>query len=335
MDAIFIQEMYGITPDSYFSFSGYRAFSHNHRIHIIIPVNEAQSEEIIERFQMANLLRSAKEKYVPLFLPAKNGQYIVQHKNEFFLILKLSTWRNREYQTLGKKLAVFHLRGRGSNLTNISKLNRYGLWQGLWEKRLQQLENVWKHVVLNRPENEFESIFIEVFPYFSGLCENAIQYLADTLIDEVLQYNDQATICHHRFTRSTWSGPHLWKNPFDWVVDHPVRDLAEWSRDIFFQFPESYWGQIRTTIQEYDTVAPLSSFSIRLYYSRLVFPVHFFECIEEYYTTYTPSVKKKCEKELVHIVKRSDDYEQFIKSIFDYIEFPLRKNQLPRLDWLT
>ncbi len=49
------------------------------------------------------------------------------------------------------------------------------------------------------PNQEMEKRFLETFPYYLGLTENAIQYLVDTEIDDLPRSVDAATICHHRF----------------------------------------------------------------------------------------------------------------------------------------
>ena len=67
------------------------------------------------------------------------------------------------------------------------------------------------------------------------------------------------------------------KNPFDWVFDHASRDLAEWVRDYYIQHIHTYQRGVVQFFQEYQSIERLSSFSIRLLYARLLFPIHYFE----------------------------------------------------------
>ena len=46
------------------------------------------------------------------------------------------------------------------------------------------MEKVWNGLLFQTPEDEFQRMFIDSFPYYIGLTENAIQYLVDTEIDD-------------------------------------------------------------------------------------------------------------------------------------------------------
>ncbi len=61
----------------------------------------------------------------------------------------------------------------------IEQLSRIGEWKALWEKRLDQLEKFWQSQVMNHPTDVFDQLFIESFPYYLGVAENAIQYVVD------------------------------------------------------------------------------------------------------------------------------------------------------------
>ncbi len=84
------------------------------------------------------------------------------------------------------------------------------------------------------PLEPFEKKMIEAFPYYSGLAENAIQYLVDTELDDNPGAEDSGTICHQRMERDTWSEESLIRIPGDWVFDHAARDIAEYMRDDIF-----------------------------------------------------------------------------------------------------
>lgn len=79
--------------------------------------------------------------------------------------------------------------------------------------------------IASKPHHAFDKLFIESFPYYLGLGENAIQYLADTELDDRPLPVDSGTICHQRFTRETWEN--AFSLPVDFVFDHGGRDIAE------------------------------------------------------------------------------------------------------------
>ena len=66
----------------------------------------------------------------------------------------------------------------------MKKISRIGQWKNLWEKRIDQMEKVWKGMMQHEPVNEFDRMFFESFPYYMAIAENAIQYLVDTELDD-------------------------------------------------------------------------------------------------------------------------------------------------------
>ncbi|REJ18967.1 MAG: spore coat protein YutH [Caldibacillus debilis] len=331
MDASFIRQQYGITPEGFFTLDGCPAFRSGDQVYIRIRTEEAP-DEIQERYAMANWLISFGERHVPEFLPAKDGYYIIAYRGEPCLVLRIPLRNLGEIRDLGRELAGFHRRGR--NFAGGKALNRYGLWKEMWERRLEQLDAVWKTMEGKAPGRGFERLFAEAFPYFSGLCENAMQYFTDTFYDERPWDCDLPAICHHRFGCSAWRGKSVWKNPFDWVVDHPSRDLAEWSRDAFFRFPGRYKEMISRLLREYASAVPLSPFFCRLYYSRLLLPLHFLECVEGCFTAESDGERLKKERELEVMVERSGEYEKFLAELIEYLQIRMQNRWLPRVDWL-
>ncbi|MFP3360225.1 hypothetical protein R0K17_23205, partial [Planococcus sp. SIMBA_143] len=80
----------------------------------------------------------------------------------------------------------------------------------------------------------------------------------------------------------------------DFVFDHPVRDLAEYTRGMLLSDAPS--EEIVQFLHDYQSERPLSIFSWRLLYARLLYPVHFFDhvdsvmsgrTLEDPFTTYS------------------------------------------------
>ncbi|MCU9612821.1 spore coat protein YutH [Caldibacillus lycopersici] len=330
----FFKDIYGLEGLQPIPFHRYQAFRNQQFIYIMIPVFESEQGEIVERFELTRQLQGAGEKYVPSFYPTKTESYISEYDNQYFVLLQLSNWKEQSFRQLGRRLAKFHSRGFQTT-RQVNALNRVGEWKQLWEARLNQMENVWQSVVLNRPADEFEKLFVDSFPYYNGLCENAIQYYVDTNIDEVPQPIDYGTICHERFIRKTWDGEVIWKNPFDWVVDHPSRDLAEWTRELYLQQSPVYHNQLRNFLHQYQSVIPLSAYAWRLYYSRLLLPLHYLQCIETYYTTNSEQIKREMADVLARYLERSEDYERFLYGFYEVVEVPTRNMSIPIVSWLN
>jgi len=196
------------------------------------------------------------------------------------------------------------------------------------------MEKVWNGLIFQTPEDEFERMFVESFPYYIGLTENAIQYLVDTEMDDDPLETDSGTVCHERFSRNSWGGNYLIKNPFDWVFDHRSRDLAEWTRERYFRNIQTYERELKDFYEDYQSIAPLSSFSWRLLYSRLLFPLHYFECVEDYYITRSEQDQKILEERLSKILRQSAEYERFLGNFYIISGAPIKRLNLPQLEWL-
>jgi len=330
----FLQMLFGLEPDYFFKLGDYSAYRVKNFIYIMVPVHREEQREIEERYELTRFLRERGELYVPSFVPSQKGMYVNRWEHRYYILLRLERWQEIPVLYPATNLAGFHQRSMG-DFTKIRALQRFGKWQDLWEQRLQQLERVWQSIVMNGPGNEFETLFADSFPYYAGLGENAIQYFRDTLIDAPVDGMDAPVVCHEHFTEKTWGGPIVWKNPFDWVVDHPSRDLAEFSRSLYFRGTKVYMKPLRQFFSEYQSVYPLSSFGIRLMYSRLLLPLHYFQCVETYYSNPQDRSNVQLSVQLKNYMDRSDEYEAFLREFFDLLEVPHRKMQIPKPDWLS
>ncbi|WHY76709.1 spore coat protein YutH [Neobacillus sp. WH10] len=330
-----LENQYGITVKEYVKLDAYDALRGNGWLYIISNPSGKEEADITELEKIAEHLRNYGDQNVPIFLPSKEGQLITTWEQNKYCVLANRQIEEQRNIKLGRKLAKFHERGRMVPF-QIERSSRTGQWKSLWEKRLEQMEKVWNGILFQTPEDEFERMFIDSFPYYLGLTENAIQYLVDTELDDEALETDSGTVCHERFNNKTW-GPHshyMIKNPFDWVFDHRSRDLAEWTRERYFRNIQTYDVELRQFFSEYQSIAPLSSFSWRLLYSRLIFPLHYFDCIESYYITRSEQDKKVLEDRLRKILRQSSEYERFLAGFFQMSGAPINRMNLPQLEWL-
>lgn len=194
-----LEENYGIKPEEEISIGNYSACKRGDQLYFLIHPVKADHEEISELQTMSLHLAGNGDRTVPLFFPGKNGEILTQWKNEKACILVSQKTEMKRTAKLGRSLGKFHHRGRSLQFP-IKKASRIGEWKGIWEKRLDQMEKVWNGMLFQHPENEFEKMFLESFPYYMGMAENAIQYLVDTELDDSPTSTDHGTICHERFS---------------------------------------------------------------------------------------------------------------------------------------
>lgn len=324
---------YGIDVEEETRVGHYEACISKGKLYTIVPVGNIEEEELTERDQIAAHIYQIGDKHVSMLLESKEGSKHTEMNEQLYCVLMNERLRPFQSRKLGRKLGKFHFRGRTVPF-GVQKISRMGQWKSMWEQRLGQLEGFWNSMLYKQPESEFDQLFLESFPYYMGIAENAIQYLVDTELDDDPTAVDSGTICYNRFTKDTWAGEYYIKNPFDWVFDHCGRDLAEWTRDRYFRNIKTYHREVKTFYEEYQSVMPLSSFAWRLIYARLLFPIHYVECIENYYSAIQEADRLFLEERLKKMVSQSRDLEIFLKEFYDNTEVPVKTLKIPIVSWL-
>jgi len=311
----------------------YPSCKKDHQRYVLIPVDQKADEELAELDQIAVHLKKNGDWNVSTFLYTTDRNRLLETETGKYCVLCWDENHPRSTARLGRKLAKFHYRGRLISFP-VQQINRIGQWKSLWEKRIDQMEKVWKEMIMNDPENEFDRMFFESFPYYMAIAENAIQYLVDTELDGVPQAIDNGTVCHVRFSNRTWENEFIMKNPFDWVLDHCGRDLAEWTRERYFNNYRTFQPEVERFYKDYQTVQPLSSFSWRLLYARLLFPLHYVECIENYYSTTSEQEQRLLMERLEKYLHGSSEHEKFLKNFYQMVNAPMRQQSIPVIEWM-
>ncbi|MBM7704601.1 spore coat putative kinase YutH [Metabacillus iocasae] len=330
-----IYEHYGVRPTELMTIGQHKGFQYRNILYTIINVRNMEQEELTELHQMSQFLMTQGDRQVATLMANQQGTGVTETDDQRFIVCRCPIFNPVSSSNIGKELALFHQRGRMLPY-EVEKCKRLGQWKSMWETRLDQMEKFWYSKVQEHPNHEMEKKFIESFPYYVGLTENAIQYLVDTEIDDLPRTIDTATICHHRFTAQTWGENYYYKLPIDWVFDHPSRDLAEYIRANYMKHNHRIHKQtIHEFLSEYETVSPLSSFAWRLLYARLLFPVHYFEVIEGYYSSRDKNVQHGYFKQLESILQHSNAYEQFLKQFYSFVGITATRYNIPELTWLS
>nr|WP_295971894.1 spore coat protein YutH [uncultured Bacillus sp.] len=324
---------YGIDAEETAPIGRYKCFKKNQQRFFLIPIGGIGDEELSELEQLTTHMKGSGDRYVCSFVYTKENNRTLNIDSNQLCLLTCQDVHSRTLNRLGRKLAKFHFRGRTVSFP-VTKISRMGQWKLLWEKRLDQMEKVWNTMLHQQPDNDFDRLFIESFSYYMAIGENAIQYLVDTELDDEPNVLDSGTICHTRFTEKTWGENHLFRSPFDWVFDHRSRDLAEWTRERYLRQFRTYRHDIKKFFTEYQSVEPLSSFAWRLLYARLLFPLHYVDCIEEYYSTNSEQQKHVLLDQLEKYLVQSTEHERFLHDFFQLLEVPVRTSRIPRIDWL-
>ena len=109
-------------------------------------------------------------------------------------------------------------------------------------------------------------------------------------------------------------------NPLNLVIDHKSRDVAEYFKYLFVN-----------NIYDYDNIKEIieklnySTYQYSLLMSRLLFPSFYFDV----YESIINDVKR--EMEIVDIIKRTAEYEEYLYNIYRFIN---EKKSILKIDWL-
>ncbi len=312
---------------------GLRVFYRNgNYLYTIEEVTHINDEELEEYRLFSSFLKERGDSYMPVWVISTEQTYAVKNDEREYIVLQ-SQFKKSKQDQIGKKLARFHLRGL-KNWDDIKVRFRGGIWNEIWSERLNEHERAVEQILQRHPDNRVEELYIKSFPYYSGLAENAIQYIVDTNLDAKKSEFDQWTICHERFSPDTWGRKNWIHHPFDLIVDHRSRDIAEYIRSMYWEKGVESSQDISGFLLDYHKANPLSAYSLRLLFGRLLFPLHFFESIERYYETDSIDIKMQIEENLLDYTNRSRHYEQFLSLFNGTNAFSAEFEQIPNIEWL-
>lgn len=324
-----LYEHYRLNASQIMKYKNYQAFYEKGDLYVIVPVPHLELEELLEIKQMSDYLQFQKEDRLASFVLTTNEELISNVNNERVVLYKIPRLNRRILLNDGEELSRFHKLGRFYPYPPKSA-TRLGVWKTLWEKRLDQLENWWTMRIQEIPVNRFEKIFFETFPYYLGLSENAIQYVADCIWEDQRKEAQQGTICHVKYRPQTDSELVIF--PTNLIFDHPTRDIAEWIRWKYTNGAGA--NEITGFLNHYERIIPLSATSWRLLFGRLLFPLPYFEIIEGYYSSTVEKEKERYERRFLKYIEQSEFHEQFLRIFFKNNITSSRKLQIPEVEWL-
>lgn len=297
----------------------------------IIDVTGKEQQYLYELHQMSQHMLRQGDMRTAIFLRDRNGRFLITEGQREFVVL-VSEKPSSMRAFTGGSLAHFHLRGQLLSF-QVNSASELGKWRERWEQRLEGLEKSVGQLVREQ-DDPFARLIVQSFPYYMGITENAIQYTIDTEIDGAPQQWDSGTICHFAFNERTWNREPAIHQPFNWVFDYAARDIAEWIRSEYWQGSLFYRTRFIDFIRQYQQVRPISPFSWRLIYARLLFPVHYFECAESYFVKGSLHVKKENEERLKRYIANSHEYEQFLAFFYERAGLITNQLNIPIINWL-
>lgn len=241
------------------------------------------------------------------FMFNKDNLLYTVYNEQHYCLLKINN-------NLDKEITLNDVNNFHSNLrisdTN-SKLKRTD-WATLWSEKIDYFEYQIRQLGIDK------KIIINSFSYYIGLAENAIAYVNNISLNLTSKINGDLTVCHRRIFNPNISLNFL--NPLSYVIDYDVRDIAEYIKVMFFS-NEYDWYEIENYINRHI----FTPYSCAMFYARLLYPSYYFDVYEKVMS------EEVEERELLKIIDNVDNYEIFLKDIYDLLS---KKKPIPRIDWI-
>ncbi|WP_171038217.1 spore coat putative kinase YutH [Aquibacillus sediminis] len=305
--------------------NGYDGYTDGNNVYFIIPIQ--YNEEIYyEQKAISDFLKDNGIEMITS--PMLNTQnQIATHQDEQDFIVYHQILQSRSFSlSHGQSLATFHQKGVDYPY-QPNYISSYGQWKTLWINKVEAFETIYQQQYRERPVSPFQRLFIDTFPYIIGLSENAIQYLQETEQEQRFDHSDRPTITFQRY-HDHMRQQMIWSD--DLVYDHPIRDLAEHIRFLLLQDDDRSFEKVRQFIADYEQVQPLSIFSWRLLYARLLFPIHLYDFIEK---TLASGDQRDHYKTYNYLLENQAYYEQTMKNFFRELNIDSSTLHIPVLDW--
>lgn len=203
-----------------------------------------------------------------------------------------------------------------ANQTEIKKQDLFldkSNWISLWENKNDYLEYQVSQFGIKYP------LICETFSYYIGLAENAILYAKNTTMETKKELVDSLVISHRRINNYTTLFDLY--NPLEFIIDYKIRDIAEYIKFKFFYNKENIWEEINS----YFSNNQISLFGARMLFARLLYPTYYFDLYDQILED------ERDEKDIHYIVKKQEEYEEFLSDIYNYLSL---KYPIPPIDWL-
>ncbi len=260
-----------------------------------------------------SLLMDNQSKNLSLFhtiIVNKMNQIVTSFEQKNYVLLKLSLPLNQ----LNLTPSIYDL-----SLNQYVQIEKkyYSItrdyWKNLWEKKIDYFESEVFQIDYKFP------LLLESAAYYIGLGENAISYLNYVIMTAKKDNRDYLVVSHR--TCHSFSSLLEYKNPMNIVLDHYVRDIADYLKYVF-------WNDIYhlEEIKQFLNQLNLSDYGAGLLVSRLLFPSTYFDLCFDIFANYQK------EEKISSFIARTSEFESFFKDIFDILR---KKNSLKDIDWIT
>lgn len=252
-----------------------------------------------------------------MFLKGINVHEVIRNRNNSFLT-KVNEYNYILFRVnnLSEEYDIFDMVNISNKLilnNNKSSLYRNN-WGSLWSDKIDFFEYQVRELGIEK------NVVKSSFSYYVGLAENAISYVNNAVLKYGGVSSGRIVLSHRRVFYPNYRLNYM--NPLSFVFDLEVRDVAEYLKAMFFKKDIEY---CLDELKSYLSIRKLNIYEYHMFYARLLYPSYYFDVYDSVMN------KNVNEEELVKIVKRSNDYEKFLKKTYLEISKYVR---LDKIDWI-
>ena len=217
------------------------------------------------------------------------GPYIIKTRTDKLL----SVYDSKNYVLISVRydnMSIYDLNKLHVSLKQVNKTVDLKKLLFSWDEKVSYIES--NSINSIRVDSVHFQKNLEITMFCLGMAQNAIQYLSDCIID--YGENLENTTLTHKRLKNLETLDVL--NPFNFVVDHPMRDLIELYQNDFIQF-----NDLENIVKYYE----LDTKTATVCMARLLYPCEQLDMLEKNIYSKSASFKMdyNIEKEFMKIKK--------------------------------
>lgn len=293
----FLYDKYGYYPDEEYSTSfTYQGWFFK------LEISEKNDYELASLKKLLNDINNSFQNLGSDIVLTRDGHYVTTSEYGPVVLVAIKEGKVT-IDTLFKMHQMFY--NQFQNQLTVSYL------RNLWLNKISTIE---ERIIPSLPNDnkEFSSLYI-LSMYALGSAENAIQYL----LDIIYYYGNEiknTSLVHKRIDEL--NSFYLF-NPFNLIIDSPMRDLAE-----------LYKNDLLSLEQLYDLLKryPLTSLDASLLLARCLYPNQIFDLLEDYY-----ELKKDITNRVNQLIISINSKEFKLKKLHKFL---VSNYQIRPISWL-
>ncbi|RKQ29597.1 hypothetical protein [Oceanobacillus halophilus] len=319
----FLSTYYGIQVEEKIWLDGKEGYRNGNNYYFTTSIDNKEMV-YLEQASLAYYLIDNHLEHTSVPIPNLQGEWFTPYHDHNYMVIKVQEMKHDDRNPDGIVLANFHQIGARYQY-QPREISSYGAWKSLWIDKLTVFEAKMEEEANQNP-CAYYRLLMDVFPYVIGISENAIQYMNESEAETRFHESDQGTITFNRY-KNQLRNPILWTDNL--MYDHPARDIAEYIR--YSLVRRDNQNNIITFLNDYQSVRPLSIFSLRLIYGRLLYPVHFYDLINR---GFLGENVDSLYVELKELLGKQNQYEEAVRQFFERLGIDPEASNIPVLHWL-